>query len=221
MLRWPRRGLMASRRRGFSLTELLVVMVILMILLVAAAPVFMKSGQRARQSARELVKGHLQRARSHAIASGKATAVIIPDYTAGGDVGGKMLGLAEVDWVSSPQNPAGSYQISRLLERWESLPGSMVVMSQAVAGHPRTTVLEQALRSPMTYARRNITGAVIVFSPNGQIVSPASGSMEILLGQGKVNAGQVSATEKNGNKVSYDLLQINRLTGRARQIDPP
>jgi prepilin-type N-terminal cleavage/methylation domain-containing protein len=210
-----------SQSRGFSLTELLVVMVILMVLLVAAAPVFMKSSQRARQSARELVKGHLQRARSHAIASGKATAVIIPDYAAGSDVGGKMLGLAEVNWVSTPENSSGSYQITQLLQRWDSLPGSMIILPQSTAGHPRITIMEQAMRSPMTYARRNITGAVIVFSPNGQIVSPPSGAMEILLGQGKVAGGQVTATEKNGNKVSYDLLQINRLTGRARQIDPP
>ena len=45
--------------------------------------------------------------------------------------------------------------------------------------------------------------------------------MEIVLGQGKVIGGQLTATEKNDNKVSYDLLQINRLTGRARQLDPP
>jgi type II secretory pathway pseudopilin PulG len=199
----------------------MVVMVILMILLVAAAPVFMKSSQRARQGARELVKGHLQRARSHAIANGIATAVIIPDYSAGSDVGGKMLGIAEVNWVSTPSNPSGSYQITQLLQRWESLPGKVLVMSQAVAQHPRPTIMEQSLRSPMTIARRATTGAVIVFSPTGQIISPANGAMEIVLAQGKLGSGQLIATEKNGNKVSYDLLQINRLTGRARQLDPP
>jgi hypothetical protein len=61
---------------------------------------------------------------------------------------------------------------------------------------------------------------VIVFSPTGQIISPANGAMEFVLGQGSVKAGQVTATEKTGNRVSYDLLQINRLTGRTRQIDP-
>ena len=220
-LRSTRQGRSIKRRRGFSLTELLVVMLILMIMLVAAAPVFMKSSQRARQGARELVKGHLQRARAHAIANGKATAVIVPDYSAGADLGGKMLGIAEVNWVSTPENPAGSYQITQLLQRWESLPGSMVVMSQSVSRHPRPTVMELSLRSPMTIARRPITGAVIVFSPTGQIVSPSGGVMEIALGQGRLIGGQLTATEKNGNKVSYDLLQINRLTGRARQLDPP
>lgn len=215
------RAKLQSRIRGFSLTELLVVMVILMILLVAAAPVFMKSGQRARQSAREMVQGHLQRARSHAIATGVSTAVIVPDYNAGNDLGGKMLGIAEVNWVATPNGGGGSFQITRMLQRWESLPGSMLVLSQAATRHPRTTVMELALRSPMTVAGKAITGAVIVFSPTGQIVSPADGAMEIVLGQGNVKAGQVTATEKSGTRVSYDLMQINRLTGRTRSIDPP
>jgi prepilin-type N-terminal cleavage/methylation domain-containing protein len=209
-----------SCARGFSLTELLVVMGILMILLAAAAPVFMKSSQRARQTAREMVKGHLQRARSHAIATGASTAVIVPDYSAGSEIGGKMLGIAEVNWVSSPTASGGAYQVSQMLQRWESLPGSVHVLSQATTRHPRITIMEQSLRSPVMMAGKAISGAVIVFSPTGQIISPANGAMEIVLGQGSVKAGQVTATEKTGNRVSYDLLQINRLTGRTRQIDP-
>ena len=193
---------------------------ILMVLLATAAPVFMKSSQRARQTAREMVKGHLQRARSHAIATGASTAVIVPDYSAGNEIGGKMLGIAEVNWVSTPTASGGAYQISQMLQRWESLPGSVHVLSQATTRHPRTTIMEQSLRSPMMMAGKTISGAVIVFSPTGQIISPANGAMEIVLGQGSVKAGQVTATEKNGNRVSYDLLQINRLTGRTRQIDP-
>ena len=217
---WPCGGSLRRRYRGFSLTELLVVMVIMMILLVAAAPVFMKSSQRARQSARELVSGHLQRARSHAIATGTSTALIIPDYSAGNDIGGKMLGIAEVKWISAPTPTGGAYEIQKLLQRWESLPGSMLVLPQTTTAHPRPTVMEQALRSPMIISGKSITGAIIVFSPTGQIISPASGAMEIVLGQGKVTGGQVTATEKSGNKISYDTLQINRLTGRTRQLDP-
>lgn len=209
------------RLRGFSLTELLVVMLILTILMVAVAPVFMKSSQRSRQSARELVKGHLERARSHAIASATNTAFIIPDYNAGNEIGGKMLGIAEVRWVTTPGQQNGNYEITKVLQRWESLPGNMVVLPQNTSGHPRATVMEQALRAPMTLSGKAIAGAVIVFSPSGQIVSPAEGTMEIILGQGRVIGGQVTATEKTGNRVSYDLLQINRLTGRARQLDPP
>jgi prepilin-type N-terminal cleavage/methylation domain-containing protein len=212
---------MPRRIRGFSLTELMVVMLILMILMVAVAPVFMKSSQRSRQSARELVKGHLERARSHAIASATSTAFIIPDYIAGNVIGGKMLGIAEVRWVTPPGQQNGNYEITRVLQRWESLPGNMVILPQNASGHPRATVMEQALRAPMTLSGKSITGAVVVFSSSGQIVSPASGTMEIILGQGRVIGGQVTATEKAGDRVSYDLLQINRLTGRARQLDPP
>lgn len=199
--------------------ELMIVMVILVLLMGTAAPSLMKSDHRARQAARELVKGHLQRARSHAIAQGVATAVVIPDYAAGDEQGGKMLGIAEVEWLPDAEESAGGYQVRRVLQRWEALPGKMMVFSQPVGQHSRATVMEKAYRSPVSLAGRSVVGALIVFSPNGQIVSPNQGALEILLGQGRVSGGQLVASQKSGQNVSCDLLQINRLTGRARQLD--
>jgi prepilin-type N-terminal cleavage/methylation domain-containing protein len=205
---------------GFSLTELMVVIAILVIMMMAAAPIFVKSSQRARQASRELVKGHLQRARAHAIATRTYTAFVIADYAAGADFGGKMLGIAEVEKVASTEPPGSKFQITRSLQRWEPLPGNTVILSQPASRHTRATIMEVAERSPMAIARRPVTGTMIVFSPNGQIVSPISGAMEIAIGQGRVVGGQVTATESTNNRVSYDLLQVNRLTGRARLIDP-
>lgn len=207
------------KTHGYSLTELLVVLVIVMILMVASAPLFMKSNERARQSSRDLITGHLQRARSHAIATGASTAVLIPDYHPDHNLGGKLLGIAEVNWVATPDNHGGSYEVIQILQRWESLPGQMMVLPQSVTSHPRTTIMEQSLRATMTVSGKSLTGAIIVFSPTGQIISPATGAMELLLGHGTVHNGQITATETSGQRISYDTLQINRLTGRARQLD--
>lgn len=206
-------------RAGFSFTEMLVVLALLVLLMGVAAPTLMKSDQRARQAARELVKGHLQRARSHAIAQGVATAVVIADYAAGEEQGGKMFGVAEVEWKVDPQQTSGRYEVTRVLQRWEMLPGKILVFSQSVAQHTRATVMEQAFRAPVMLAGRSVTGVLIVFSANGQIVSPSLGSIEILLGQGRVRAGQVVAMSKSGQSMACDRLQINRLTGRVCQLD--
>lgn len=222
-LSMPRRN-PSHRRRiargsgGFSLTELMVVMVILAALLVAAAPVFMKSSTKARQASRELVKGHLNRARSHAIATQQATAVLFADYKAGAELGGKMLGIAEMTWEDDPNDAQpGAYQVKSVLQRWEKLPGAMMLMDQSSVGNKKPTIMDAEENFRVRLNRKDIDATAIIFAPSGQIVSPADQAIEILLGAGNLTNGQVTATEKNGGQVSYDRLQINRLTGRARQ----
>jgi len=214
--RWQHRRF-AREARGFSLTELMVVMVILAALLVAAAPVFMKSSTKARQASREVVKGHLNRARSHAIATQQATAVLFANYNAGPELGGKMLGIAEMKWEDDPNDAKpGAYEVKSVLQRWEKLPGSMMV-DQSSVGHQKPSIMDVDENFRVRLNRKDVDSRAIIFSPSGQIVAPVDQAIEILLGAGNLTNGQVTATEKNGGKISYDRLQINRLTGRARQ----
>jgi prepilin-type N-terminal cleavage/methylation domain-containing protein len=210
----------ASNYGGFSLVEMLVVMVILLILIGIAAPAFVKTSARARQATRELVKGHLMRARSNAIATGQSTAVIFPDYTAGNDIGGKMLGIAEVTSVADPANAGKmTYNVSKVLQRWEKIPGAVMILNQSSTGYANATIMEQATKISASITGRNVTGSFIVFAPNGQIVFPANQTIEVVLGLGSNAGGTVKASEKIDNNISYDLLQINRLSGKARLIE--
>lgn len=208
--------------RGFSLVELMVVIVILTILLLAALPVFVKSNAKARQAARELVKGHLQRARSHSIATGNATAVLVADYSAGTELAGKMLGIGEVTWIVDPLNPnEGNYSVTKVLQRWEKIPGSVMVLNQSTTASARTSLMEEDKRVSVTHSGKKINASFVVFSANGQIIYPENKPIEIILGPGSMAGGSPRATEKIDNRASYDLLQVNRLTGRARLIENP
>lgn len=217
-----RRALAGRSKGGFSLVELMVVIVILTILMLAALPVFVKSTAKSRQASRELVKGHLMRARSHAIATGSSTAVLFADYSSGNEIGGKMLGIGEVTWTVDPAKPdEGAYQVSKLLQRWEKLSGSVIVLNQTATASSRPTLIDETERVNVTYSGKRINAAFVVFSANGQIIFPQNKAIEITLGAGSLAGGTPKATEKIDNRASYDLLQVNRLTGRARLIENP
>jgi prepilin-type N-terminal cleavage/methylation domain-containing protein len=206
--------------KAFSLVELLVVMVILAILLIAAAPMFLKTSARARQTSREIVKGHLMRARSHSIATGGNTAVIFADYAAEAGVAGKMLGIAEVEWKTDTTGTGKSaYRVTNLLQRWEKLPGQVMFLNQKITGNGKPTIMEETTKLATTVNKKAVTGTFIVFAPSGEIIYPADKAIEITLGSANLVNGTVVATEKTGNTTSYDLLQVNRLTGRARLIE--
>lgn len=206
--------------KAFSLVEMLVVMVILVILLIAAAPMFLKTSARARQTSREIVKGHLMRARSHSIATGGTTAVIFPDYAAEAGVAGKMLGIAEVVWKTDATGSGKSaYRVTNVLQRWEKLPGQVMFLNQRITGNGKATIMEETEKLATTVNKKSVTGTFIVFSSSGEIIYPADKAIEITMGAANIVNGAVVATEKTGNATSYDLLQVNRLTGRARLIE--
>lgn len=207
---------------GFSLVELLVVLLILTLLMFATLPIFAKSTTRARASARELVKGHLLRARSHAIATGQSTAVFFADYRMGREWAGKAIGIGEVVWSNdAAHRQRGAYALSHALQRWEKFPGSVIVFDQQVSHASRPTLMEMSERLTVDHSGSQLSCAFVVFSATGQIVYPANQAIEIMLGPGIVVAGSATAMEKTNNHVSYDLLQVNRLSGRARLISPP
>ena len=206
--------------KAFSLVEMLVVMVILVILLIAAVPIFLKTSARARQSSREIVKGHLMRARSHSIATCGNTAVIFIDYAAETGVAGKMLGIAEVEWkIDTTGTKKSAYRVANVLQRWEKLPGQVMFLNQKITGNGKPTIMEETEKLATTVNKKSVTGTFLVFAPSGEIIYPADKAIAITLGSANLVNGSAVATEKTGNATSYDLLQVNRLTGRARLIE--
>ncbi|MBC7980729.1 MAG: prepilin-type N-terminal cleavage/methylation domain-containing protein [Armatimonadetes bacterium] len=208
-------------RSAFSLIELLTVMAIISILLVATIPIFSNASNNARQASREIVKAHLQQARAHAIATGNSTAVAIPVLGSGKKLGSRGISLFEVEnnggTFTTLKDAAGK---DRLLQRWETLPGNIHFLSSSQVVTNGPTVSDSAQKLATNY-NEPLSCSFIAFSANGQISHPPSGTtIQIALAQAVNQGGSLKLTQRNRGQPIFDLLRINRLTGRTRSVQP-
>jgi type II secretory pathway pseudopilin PulG len=210
----------SGRERAFTLVEIVVVLAIIMIFVAVGIPLLSDPSNRARQSARDLVRSQFQRARAHAIATGTTTSLMIPDYfsTSGG---GRLIGIAEVE----PQpNPAAPYKIVRLIQRWTELPDTIYFMNHGATGSPQATLLDGVPKIESTYQQQTINCHYVVFGSNGFITSPpppttdGSTFLALALGTGILRNQKMVPTQNSPQGPSYDLLQINRLSARIRNL---
>ena len=215
---------------AFSLLELLVVMAIISVLLVAAVPIFSNSSNTARIASREMIKAHLQQARSHAIATGNATAVTIPEVGAGSDLGARSISLFEVE----KDETSGDYQPSKAtdasgnptaedaqIQRWETLPGNFHFLTSALISSTTDTLMDHTDRLATNYKNRAISNHFIVFGPSGQIVRPVAGKpIRIAIAQATRSGDKLVPTQRGGDRPVFELLEVNRLTGRTREVEP-
>ena len=217
----PYRPATKNRRvPAFSLIELLTVIAIIAVLLVAAIPMFSNSAVNASQASREIVKAHLQQARAHAIASGSSTAVAIPVLGSGGELGARAISLFEVEKAGGTYTPAKDANGDELLlQRWETLPGNFHFLTASQVSSGKPTIVDSADTLQTNYKGKALTCHLIVFAPNGQIVLPAS-EINIALAQAAPRGNSLAPTRKNGGSPVFDLIQVNRLTGRTRSIQP-
>jgi prepilin-type N-terminal cleavage/methylation domain-containing protein len=205
---------------AFSLVELLAVIAIIGLLLAVAVPIFSDPGNNAHQASREIVKAHIQQARAHAIASGNATAVAIPVLSTGGELGGRAISLFEVVKTGAGYEPAkdgGGGE--RLLQRWETLPGSFHFMPACLISATKPTIVDAAATLQTNHKGKPVTCHLIVFAPNGQIVLPAS-ETNIAIARAVSRGNSLTLTQKSNGSPVFDLLQVDRLTGRTRSIQP-
>lgn len=207
-------------RHAFSLIELLAVMAIIGLLLAAAVPIFSNTSNNARVASREIIKAHLQQARAHAIATGKSVAVAIPILGSDTELGTRAVSLFEVELDGSTYLPSKDADGNeRILQRWEILPGNFHFLSSAQASSAKPTIVDSADTMPTNAKGKALTCHIIVFSPTGQIVRPDT-EINIATAQAVKRGNALVMTQKSGASPIIDLLQVNRLTGRTRLIQP-
>jgi len=211
----------AKRRLpAFSLVELMTVIAIMAILLAVAVPIFTDPSNSARQASREIIRANLQRARAHAIASGSSTAITIPVLATGGELGGRAISLFEVVKTATGYEPAKDETGSeKLLQRWETLPGNFHFMPSSLISSTKPTIVDTTETLLTNYKGKAVTCHLIVFSPNGQIVLPSS-ETNIAIARATNRGNSLTLTQKTDGKPVFEFLQVNRLTGRSRSIQP-
>jgi prepilin-type N-terminal cleavage/methylation domain-containing protein len=198
----PRSSRGANERSAFTIIELLTVIGMLSILAAIAVPVWSGSRLNAKQACRGLIRAHLQQTRAHAIASRNATAMVIPTRNSPRKLNLNAMSAIEVQLQDGNYVPS---QSPKLLKPWTHLPEKFH-FETSNSEHPTVIDFENTLMIP--FQHHDVECHIIVFSPNGQIVYPPSGSsIRIAIGQGPEDSGE-------------DLLMINRLTAKARKIRP-
>lgn len=205
---------------AFGLIELLVVMAIIAVLLVAAVPILSNSSNNARQASQAIIKEHLQQARSHAIATSTATAVAIPVLASGGELGARSISHFEVkldgaNYVPTKDESGHENQ----LQRWEFLPGNFHFLSAAQTSSDKPTIVDSADTMQTNFKSKTLTCHIIVFAPNGQIVRPST-EINIATAQAANRKNSLILTQQTNGEPVFDLLQVNRLTGRTRFVEP-
>jgi prepilin-type N-terminal cleavage/methylation domain-containing protein len=202
---------------AFSLIELLVVIAILTILAGIAIPVLSNSSSNTRRISREIVKNHLQQARAHAIAARNHTALVTPVR----DIGANeicTLSLVEIEKVDGKYVAIGNENgSSALLQRWSMLPKHAYLISNDIMECESLTILDHEEKVSILDRGKETVCHMIVFAPNGQIDYPPAGTT-IHIAIAQVHSGQIA--EKSHSRPDYDLLLVNRLTGKAKSITP-
>jgi prepilin-type N-terminal cleavage/methylation domain-containing protein len=202
---------------AFSLIELLAVIAILAVLAGIAVPAISNSSSNARRTSREIVKNHLQQARAHAIATRNHTALVIPvrDSEAKGLCAMSLVEIKKMDGKYVPiENEHGS---GSLLKRWSTLPKNMHLISNAMMECEPLTILDHEEKLNVLNRGKETECHLIVFAPNGQIDYPPAGeTIHIAIAQ--MDRGRI--TDRADGRPVFDLLLVNRLTGKAKYIMP-
>jgi type II secretory pathway pseudopilin PulG len=206
---------------AFSLIELLVVIAILIVLLAVVAPVLSSSSLNARQASRDIIRTQLQYARAHAITHRTPTALIIPS-AASHHNGLRAISLIEVHWqdgqyVAKTNDDGETPQ----LQRWSVLPQNDHLVSFEMTGTVQPTVVDHERTLSILDRGRQMDCHMMVFSPDGRIVYPDSGGpIHFAIARAVRDGDSLRITEIVANQPVFDLLEINRLTGRSRNISP-
>jgi prepilin-type N-terminal cleavage/methylation domain-containing protein len=205
---------------AFTLVELLAVIAIMALLMAVSVQIFSNTSGEARKASRDVIKAQLQQARAHAIATGNATAVVVPLFGSSGELGARAISSFEVQKSGNTYAPVvDANGNERLLQRWEILPGNTHFVPAAMISSGRPTLVDTPETLQIRYNGRPVTCHFIVFASNGQIVQPAT-AVHIAIANASSRGGNLVITEKAGGKPIFEFLQVNRLSGRTRSVLP-
>ncbi len=82
--------------------------------------------------------------------------------------------------------------------------------------------MDTAEKAPLISSGDPVIAGIIAFSPQGNISFPPPGApIHIALAKSSMIGDSLVITEKREGKALYDLMLVNRFTGRIRPIQAP
>lgn len=222
-----------------TLLETLFVMAVIAILLGVSLTGVSSMSTPRRQTAVTSLKGVLDQARAHAVASRKYTALMVVDGIPQAGVEPLNLVKHAVFEVGEPDEDGIYTTISRQITEWKSLPDGVCFVKN-LAGHP--TVLDLPLNRAQ-FQVRGLAGsgypdatlgflpgspsrllAGVVFAPNGSVVSPrltpAVPHLDLHLVEGTVDSsGTGTSVTPSHDPPRMEGVRLTRLTGVTRYVD--
>lgn len=206
---------------AFSLIELLVVMAILFSLAGIAANGISHSSQNPRLTSRDLVKAKLQQARAHAMANHTYTAMVVPVRSSGKN-GLHEISIIEVERMNEGYVPVENENGDTvMLQKWTKLSGNFHFVTNSMIGSDLPTVVDEDETLTLLQKGRVTECHAIVFAPNGQIRWPSAGSpIHIAIAEAAHRGGSFRITRISNHRPVFDLLVVNRLTAKTRNVTP-
>jgi type II secretory pathway pseudopilin PulG len=187
-------------------------MVIVSALLAIAIPTLSNSSSNTLQASREMVKGQLRQARSHAISKRTPTALIAATENSGESLKAHSISMIEVKredgaYVTISEDSGNP----RLIQRFSKLPGNARLVSAAKIGSNKATLLDNEQTLQINHQGNILECHFIIFGANGEILSPPPGIAVHVAIATRRGAGEIEA---------FELIHINRLTGATRSVSP-
>lgn len=196
-------------------------MAILLSLAGIAANGISHSSQNARLNTRDLVKAKLQQARAHSLANHTYTAMVIPVRSSGKN-GLHEITILEVERMDEGYAPVENENGDAvLLQKWTKLPGNFHFVTSTMIGTDLHTVVDEEETLTLFQKGRVTECHAIVFAPNGQIRWPIDGSpIHIAIAEAARQGGAFRMTRISNHRPVFDLLVVNRLTAKTRNVTP-
>ena len=215
---------MRTKKKGFSLVELLVAMGIMATLLILGTSLFKQVGQgKSREAVRALILAGLNTAHSRALASGRPVAFVMTPYDQGRE---SELGRSFTLYEVRQDEVTGEFEAGEQLRRWALLPGRFIFSEgDTVSGggqnaFNQSPVVSISVRDDARGQRRDVQMPAIIFGDTGRVIWPSgSAELELHLTEGAVTGGvAVAASDGLGDWTKRDIFVIGRQTGRARYL---
>jgi|GEM_PF-6299101 len=196
-----------SKRHGFTLAELLVVMIIIGIMFIVALPAFMNiAGPSKLDAAAGALQAAIKLARQHAIANSQPTYLVFHTDASTDDPNLAFRSYAV--FTIDTHKPNVSQADGTFITDWETLPAGLVFDAQSAQSENLFIPTSASWNGGLSQNNRlyidGVTYSVIGFIPRGKTTTFPYWTRRLLLTEGTYIDGMLRHTSVQGKEVRLE-----------------